>query len=101
MVADDVDDGRLRLARVVQVGEPVAETGPEVQQRGRGPIGHAPVAVGRAGRDAFEEREHAAHLGHGVERGHEVHLRGAGIHEAGVDAARDQRADERLGAVHG
>ena len=65
-----------------------------------GRSGHAPVAVGRAGGDAFEQREHAAHLGHRVERGHEVHLRRARIHEAGVDSARDQRADERLGAVH-
>ncbi len=100
VVADDVDDRRLTLARVVQVGEPVAEARPEVQQRGRGPVGHAAVAVGRAGGDAFEQREHAAHLGHRVERGDEVHLRRAGVHEAGVDTARDERADECLGAVH-
>ena len=50
VVADDVDDRRARPARVVQVREAVAETGTEVQQRGRGLAGHAPVAVGRAGR---------------------------------------------------
>ena len=100
VVADDVDDRRLALARVVQVGEPVAEARPEVQQGGRGPAGHAAVAVGRAGRDAFEQREHAAHLGHRVERGDEVHLRRARVHEAGVDTARNERADECLGAVH-
>ena len=35
VVADDVDDRRAARAGVVQVGEPVAEPGPEVQQRGR------------------------------------------------------------------
>ena len=35
VVADDVDDRRARPARVVQVGETVAETGTEVQQRRR------------------------------------------------------------------
>ena len=29
-----------------------------------GPVGHAGVAVGRAGDDALEQAEHAAHLGH-------------------------------------
>ena len=35
VVADDVDHRRRRPAGVVQVGQPVAEPGPEVQQRGR------------------------------------------------------------------
>ena len=82
VVADDVDHRSAAAARVVQVGEPVAEAGPEVQQRRGRTVGHAPVAVGGAGRHALEQREHAAHLGNGVERGDEVHLRRARIREA-------------------
>ena len=39
--------------------------------------------------------------GDAVERGDEVHLRGAGIAEAGIDAAFQQAVDEAFGAVHG
>ncbi len=74
VVADDVDDRRVRLAGVVQVGEAVAQPRPEVEQRRRGAAGHAGVAVGGAGGDALEERQHAPHLGHVVEGGDEVHL---------------------------
>ena len=89
----------MALAGVVQVRQPVAEPGPEVQQRGRGLVGHPPVAVGRARGDAFEQREHAAHLGHRVQRRDEVHLRRAGVGEAHVDTRVDQRAQQSLGAV--
>ena len=65
-----------------------------------GLVGHAGVAVGGAGGDALEQGQHAAHLGHVVEGGDEVHLRGAGVREADVDAGVDERADEGLGAVH-
>ena len=101
VVADDVDHRRVGPAGVVQVGQAVAEAGAEVQQhRGRA-AGHAGVAVGRAGGDALEQGEHAAHLRHVVERGDEVHLRGAGVHEADVDPGVDEGADQGLCAVHG
>ena len=99
VVADDVDHRRLRAPRVVQIGEAVGEARPAVQQRGRRLLRHARVAVGRAGRDALEQAEDAAHAGHAVERGDEMHLAGAGIGEAGVDAGREQRADKAFGAV--
>ena len=50
-------------AGVVQVGDAVAETGAEVEQRGRRLVGHPRVAVGRAGDDALEQPEHRAHPG--------------------------------------
>ena len=100
VIADDVDEGCVRAAGVVQVREPVAQPGAEVQQRRRGLVGHARVAIGRAGDDALEETEHASHLGHGVERGDEVHLGGAGIGEAHVDIAVDEGLDQGLRAVH-
>ena len=99
VVADDVDHRRAGLAGVVQVGQAVAEARPEVQQRGRRPVGHAGVAVGGAGDDALEQAQHGPHLGDGVEGGHEVHLGGARVGEAGVDTGIHQGADERLGTV--
>ncbi len=86
---------------VVQIREPVAESGPEMQQRRRGPaLVHASVPVGGPGRDTFEQREDRAHLGHVVERGDEVHLRRARVREAGIDAVRDERPEQRVRTVH-
>ncbi len=91
VVADDVDQRRAGTPRVVQIREPVAEPGPEVQERGGRAVGHAPEPVGSTGGHAFEQREHRAHLRHVVERGHEMHLGRAGVGEAGVDAIGDER----------
>ena len=101
VVTDDVDHRRVAPSGVVEVGPAVAEAGAEVEQRGRRLAGDAGVAVGRAGDHPLEQAQHAAHLGHVVEGGDEVHLRGAGVGEADVDPAGDEGADERVGAVHG
>ena len=79
---------------------PFPRPGPRCSSVAAGLVGHAAVAVGRAGRDAFEQREHRAHLGHVVERGDELHLRGARVGEADVDAVGDERADQGVRAVH-
>ena len=100
MVTDDVHERRPGPAGVVEVGQPVAEARPEVQQRRRRSPGHAPVPVGRAGDDALEEAEDAPHGRHVVERGDEVHLRGPGVGEADVDLGVDQRREQGAGAVH-
>jgi hypothetical protein len=71
-----------------------------MQQGRRGLFGDAGVPVGRAGHDALEEAEYAAHLGHCVECGDEMHLRGARVGEAHVDAGVDERTDQGLRAVH-
>ena len=100
VVADEVDDGYVRASRVVQVRDPVAETGTEVQQGGGGPIRHAGISVGRARDDSLEQSEDRAHLRDGVERGDEVHLRRARVREADVHPRVDERTDQGLGAVH-
>ena len=100
MLADDVDDGRARLLRIVQVGQRVAEARPKVQQGRRGFSGHSGIAVGGAADDAFEQAEDAAHAVDLVERRHEMHLRGARICETDVDAALQQRMHQALGSVH-
>ena len=77
VIADDVDDRRRRAPRVVQVGEAVGESRAEVQQRDRRLAGHAPVTVRGAGHHALEQAQHRAHAAHRVQRGDEVHFRGA------------------------
>ena len=87
-------------ACVVQVGQPVAQSWPQVQQH-RGRItGQAGEPVGGAGGHTLEQGEHAAHRGHRVEGGDEVHLRGTGVGEADPHTVVDQGGDQCLGAVH-
>jgi hypothetical protein len=100
VVADDVDDRRRRAARVVKIGEPVGQAGAEVQQRGGRLFGHATVAIGHPRHCAFEQAEDRAHAVDTIERGDEVHLRGARIAEADFDTAVDEGSDEALCAVH-
>jgi len=79
VVADHVDDRRVRPHRVVQVGQAVGQAGAQVQQRRRRPVRHPRVAVGGTGDHTLEEAQHAAHAVDLVQGGHEVHLRRAGF----------------------
>jgi hypothetical protein len=63
-----------------------------MEEGGCGFPGHPRIAVGRAGGDALEQGEDAMYARHAVERGDEVHLAGARVGEAGVDAAGEERA---------
>jgi hypothetical protein len=100
MITDDIDDRGKRALRVVQVGKPVGKARPAMKQRRRRPAGHAPVAVGATGHHRLGQAKHAAQSRHAVERGNEMHFRGARIREAGIHAAGDQRAGEAFCAVH-
>src|SRR6516225_3458682 len=71
-----------------------------MQKCRRRTTGDPAIAVGGTGDDAFEQAQDAAHRGHVVQRGDEVHLGGTGVGEAHVDAGVDQRREERTGAVH-
>ena len=82
VIADEVQHRRARLLGVVDVGAAVGETGGEVEQRDGGDAGHAGIPVGRAGHDALEQAEHAAHQPGAPERVDELHFRGAGVREA-------------------
>ena len=99
LVAHHVENGRLRAPRIVQIGKSIAQAWPAMQQCDRRLLRHPPVAIGRAGRDALEQAEHAMHAWHAIERRDEMHLAGAGIGEAGVDARCEQRADQGFSAV--
>ena len=100
VIAHDVDQRGRGLHGVVDVRQPVGEAGAEMEQRRRRLLGHARIAVGSAGRHALEQREHAAHAVDAVERGDEMHLRGAGVGEADIHAAADQRPHQTFRAVH-
>ena len=100
MIAHQIDDRRAGAPGVVQVGQPVGQPRPEVQQGCRRLVGHPRIAIRRAGDHAFEQAEHAAHPRLAVERCDEMHFGGAGVGEAGIDAAGQQGVAECVGAVH-
>ncbi len=100
MIAHDIDDALPRLAGIVQEGNRIGETGPQMQQGGRGLSCHAGIAIGRACRYALEQAQHAAYPGLAVQRHHEMHFGRAGIAEADFDTAIGQGMDQGLCAVH-
>ncbi len=59
MLADDVHDGNLRAARVVQIRHAISQARSEMQQCARRFFSHARVAVCRSGNDTFEETKDA------------------------------------------
>jgi hypothetical protein len=99
VIADDVDNGHLALARVVQIGQSIAQSAAEVQQGCRRLARHARIAVSSASGNALEQGQHRTHAWLVIECRDEVHFRGAGIAETGGDAGIDQRADQGIGAI--
>lgn len=53
-------------ARVVQVGQAVAQSGAQMQQHRRRPASNAGITVGGPGSHAFEQGQHATHARDGV-----------------------------------
>ena len=74
MLADDVYDGNLCAAGVVQIRDSVRQAGPKMQQRAGRFFSHSRVAVRCSGHDTFEKAQYAAHFGHPVERRDHVHF---------------------------
>jgi hypothetical protein len=100
MFTDNVDDARACAFRVVEIGETIAKARPEMQKRGRRFASDTVVTIGCAGDNTFEKPEHTAHSCDAIERGDKVHLGGARIREAHIDAASDQRSYQTFCAVH-
>ena len=92
--------GGAGAPRVVDVGGAVREPGAAMEQRRGRPSRHSRVTVGASGHHCLREAEHAAHAGDLVERRDEVHLRRARVGEAGIDAARQKRANQAFGSIH-
>ena len=75
----------------MQIGESVAETGPEVEQGdGRLPRDTG-VAISGTSDHSFEESQHTTHAGLRVERGHEMHLAGARVAKTDFNAIGVER----------
>jgi hypothetical protein len=62
MLADEVDDGHVCPAGIVQICETVGETRAEMQQSACGFFRHARIAVRGAGDHTFEQAEYAAYF---------------------------------------
>ena len=100
VIANDIHDRRGSAAGIVQIRQAVCQAGTAMQQRRGGLAGHTGVTIGGAGHHALEQAEHAAHAGDAVERRDEMHLGRAGIGEAGIDTAVQQRVHQTFGAIH-
>ena len=100
VLADDVDDAGMGLLGVVQVGEAIGEARPKVQQGRCRRALHAEITVGRARHHALEQAKHAAHALDPIQRRDKMHLRGTGIGEADINAARDQGPHQTFRTVH-
>jgi hypothetical protein len=99
MLAHDADDGNMRPAGVMQIGEAVAQTRPEMKERTRRPLAHPRVSVCGAGDDSLEETEHTPHFRNLVQSRDDMYFRGARVGEASIDIPRHQRANQTLCAV--
>src|SRR3954463_12552923 len=95
MLAHDAHNGRARLACVVKIRQPVAESWAQMQECRRGSSGYSCIAVRRAGTDALKQTQHAAQPTYAIKGRDKVHLRCARIHEARIHAVVDERPQER------
>ena len=86
MIAHHVENRRSGALRVVQIGHAVGKARAKVQQVECGFIGHSSVAIGGTRDHALKETQHRANMGLFIERSDELHLGGAWIGKAGVDA---------------
>ncbi|MNF02022.1 hypothetical protein D3C80_2011150 [compost metagenome] len=84
----------------MQVGQAIAQARAQVQQGGGRLVGHARVTVGRARHHAFEQAQHAAHLGFAIQGRDKVHFRCAGVGKAHVYIVGQQGIAETVSAVH-
>jgi len=90
--ADDVDDGSIGPAGIVQHGDAVGEAAGDVQEgEGRG-TPHTPVSVRGPGDDVLLQTQDGTHLVGHADFIDELHLGCAGVREAG----RDPRIHQRL-----
>src|SRR5258708_16985402 len=89
VVTDDIDDRRPRATCVVEIGEPVGQPRPQMQQGRRRLLSHATVPIRHSSYRTFEKTEHDSHSLDPVERRHETHFRSAGLAEANYNAQSD------------
>src|SRR5438552_19066683 len=86
MLANEVDDRHLRPARIVQIGDPVAEAGAKMKKSACWFPGHARITICRSRYHAFKQTEQAAHFRHSVKCSNYMYFRGARVAETGVNS---------------
>src|SRR5207253_11370919 len=91
MLANDIDDRHLRPARIVQIGDPVAEAGAKMKERACWLPSHPCITICRSRYHAFKQTEHAAHPHHSVKCSNYMYFRGARIRKTGLNAFPHQR----------
>lgn len=94
VVADHVEQRGRGAARVVQIGDAVAETGAQVHEGHGRSAAHTPETVGGAGTHTLEQTQHRAKRRCAIDALHQVHLGRAGIGEAHLHAGRHEPIDE-------
>jgi hypothetical protein len=100
MVADQVDDRRVRAPCVVQVGKAVGEPRAQVKQGQGRDAPHARVPIRRPGANAFEEAKHRAHAGHRIQGRDQLHLGGPGVGKTHIHPGSPGHLQHALRAVH-
>ena len=100
LIPDDIHHRCIRPARVVNVGNPVGEPWPAMEERHGRFLRHPRVAVGAAGHHGLGHSEDAAHALDSVKGKDEVYLRGAGIGKANLNPGGNKSADHAFCAVH-
>ncbi len=100
VLADEVDDRHLGSAGIVEIGQAIAKAGAEMEEGRRRFPGHPRVTVGRSGDDALEKTQYAPHFRDPVKRGDQMYFGCARVREAGVNATREQRANQIFGPIH-
>ena len=91
MVPNDGHNSGARTAGIVQIGDAIAKTRPEVQQSQRRLAGHTRIAIRRAGANALEQGKHGADFRHISKRIDERQFSCAGVCEADARAPSVQR----------
>ena len=92
--ADDVHHRRIAAAGVVQVGDTVGQTRPNMQQGKRRLAGHAAVAVGGAGDHVLLQAQYGAHRVGFAHLVHQLHFRCARVGKAGIEPRLGQRLEK-------
>ena len=100
VVADDIDDRRRCATRVVEVGEPVRQPRPQMQERRGRLLRHAAIAIGHSGHRALEKTEDGPHALDFVERRDKMHFRCSGIAETDLNPGPNQRPQQTFRTRH-
>ena len=74
VIPHHVHDRSASLLGIVQVGNAVPQTRPQMGQCDRRTASHTAVAVSRSRHDAFKQSQDTAHVGVVVQCRHEMHL---------------------------